>query len=296
VAGVLAQSVAQTSPTVGITGCAWITKSGELLGSHSMTKSRSETPMDADDRQHQILNLLTAKGEVSNAEVAERLGVSEMTIRRDLSQLESEGLLRRVYGGAARAAGSSIEPPFAMRARQNVDAKRAIAASVAAEVKDGQTLVLDGGTTGTAIAEALVGRELTVCVLNLRVADILNISPATRVMSPGGFIRHGEQSLSGPIAEHTLRHYHFDLYVMTVSGISVDAGMTEWDAADAAVKRAALNSSARCIVACDASKFGQTAFASIAPLRAVDAIVTDAALTADHRHALDACGAVLHIA
>src|ERR1700754_4184139 len=217
--------------------------------------------MDADDRIQHILDLLAAKGEVSNAELSERLAVSEMTIRRDLNQLESEGLLRRVHGGAARAAGSGIEPPFAMRARQHLDAKRSIAAAVAAQVQDGQTLVLDGGTTGSAIAEALVGRELTVCVLNLRVADVLTRSPATRVMSPGGFIRHGEQSLSGPITEHSLREHHFDLFIMTVSGISVDVGMTEWNVADAAAKRASLSSSARCIVACDSSKFGQTAFA-----------------------------------
>ena len=252
--------------------------------------------MDADERIQHILDLLAAKDELSNAELAGRLGVSEMTIRRDLSQLEGEGLLRRVHGGATRVVGSSIEPPFAMRARQHLDAKRAIGAAIAGHVRDGQTIVLDGGTTGTAIAEALVGRKLTVCVLNLRVADILNRSPAARVMSPGGFIRHGEQSLSGPVTEHVLREHRFDLYIMTVSGISAEDGMTEWNVADAAAKRAALSSSARCIVACDSSKFGQTAFVRIAPLSAASLIVTDEALPADHLQALTACGAAVQIA
>jgi DeoR/GlpR family transcriptional regulator of sugar metabolism len=183
-----------------------------------------------------------------------------------------------------------------MRARQHLKAKRAIAAAVAAHVKDGQTIVLDGGTTGTTIAEALVGRKLTVCVLNLRVADILNRSPAARVMSPGGFIRHGEQSLSGPITEHTLREHRFDLYIMSVSGISADIGMTEWNVADASVKRTALDSSARCIVACDSSKFGQIAFVRIAPLSAASLIVTDEALPGAHHQALTACGAAVQIA
>jgi DeoR/GlpR family transcriptional regulator of sugar metabolism len=252
--------------------------------------------VDANQRIEHILDLLAAKGEVSNAELSERLSVSEMTVRRDLSQLEAEGLLRRVHGGAARAVGSSIEPPFALRARQHLEAKRAIGAAVATHVKDGQTLVLDGGTTATAIAEALVGRDLTVCVLNLRVADILNRSPATRVMSPGGFIRHGEQSLSGPITEHSLREHRFDLYIMTVSGIGAGDGMTEWNVDDAAAKRAALGSSARCIVACDSSKFGQTAFARIAPLSAASLIVTDEALPTGHRQALAASGATVQIA
>jgi DeoR/GlpR family transcriptional regulator of sugar metabolism len=254
--------------------------------------------MDADDRKQQILNLnlLNAKGEVSNAELSTRLSVSEMTIRRDLSQLEAEGLLRRVHGGASRTASSSFEQPFAMRARMNIEAKRTIAASVAALVKDGQTLIVDGGTTGTAIAEALIGRDLTVCALNLRVAEILASSPATRVMVPGGFIRHGELSFTGPAAEQTLRYHRFDTYVMTVSGISDDAGLTEWTVDDAAVKRAALGSSARCIVACDSSKFGQTAFARVAPLSVAELIVTDAAVSADQQRALTAGGAVVRIA
>jgi DeoR/GlpR family transcriptional regulator of sugar metabolism len=252
--------------------------------------------MNADDRKQQILTVLAAKGDVGIAELSELLAVSEMTVRRDLSQLESEGVLRRVHGGAVLAVGSSVEPPFALRARQHVDAKRAIAAAVGAHVKDGQTIVLDGGTTGTTIAEALVGRKLTVCVLNLRVADILNRSPAARVMSPGGFIRYGEQSLSGPITENTLREHRFDLYIMSVSGISADVGMTEWNVADASVKRTALHSSAQCIVACDSSKFGQTAFVRVAPLSAASLIVTDKALPGAHHQALIACGAAVQIA
>src|ERR1700677_2775455 len=78
-----------------------------------------------------------------------------------------------------------------MRAHLNTEAKRAIAASVAEQLTDGQTLILDGGTTGTAIAEAIAGRDLTVCALNLRVAEILVAAPDTRVMVPGGFIRSG---------------------------------------------------------------------------------------------------------
>lgn len=252
--------------------------------------------MDSDARKQVILDLLGAKGSVTSTELSERFKVSEMTIRRDLTQLEADGLLRRTHGGAVRGPSSSFEPPFAMRARLNVVAKRAIAASVAELVKDGQTLVLDGGTTGQAVAEALVGRKLTVCALNLRVAEILSSSPATKVMVPGGFIRHHELSFTGPAAEQTLRDHRFDTYVMTVSGLSDTAGLTEWTVEDAAVKRAALASSASCIVACDSSKFGQTAFARIAPISAVDVVVTDADLSTDHRQSLGATGIDLRLA
>jgi DeoR/GlpR family transcriptional regulator of sugar metabolism len=252
--------------------------------------------VQAEERQQTILQLLDARGQLTIADLSDRFSVSEMTIRRDLAQLEGEGLLRRTHGGAARTRSGSFEPPFALRSRLNLAAKKAIAGSVVRELRDGQTLILDGGTTGTAIAEALVGRNLTVCALNMRVADILASSPETRVMVPGGFVRHGEQSFVGPAAERTLGDHRFDTYVMTVSAIDVSAGLTEWNVDDAAVKRAALASSARCIVACDSSKFGQTAFARIAGLDAADLIVTDTELGSDQRDALSVLGTTLHIA
>ena len=251
--------------------------------------------MQAEERHQTILQLLDARGQVTIADLSARFSVSEMTIRRDLAQLEGDGLLRRTHGGATRTASGSFEPPFALRARLNLDAKRAIAADIAGRLTDGQTVVLDGGSTGAAIAEAIAGRNLTVCALNMRVAEILASSPSTRVMVPGGLIRPGELSLTGPAAERTLADHRFDTYVMTVSAVDVSAGLTEWNVEDAAVKRAALASSSRCIVAADSSKFGQTAFARIAALDAADLIVTDPNLDAEHRNVI-AAGTVLHIA
>ncbi len=251
--------------------------------------------MQAEERQQLILQKLQTDGQVTIGELSTRFAVSEMTIRRDLAQLEGAGLLRRTHGGAARASSGSFEPPYALRARMNLDAKRQIAVAVAEHITDGQTVVLDGGSTGTAVAEALVGRNVTVCALNMRVAETLAASPNTRVMTPGGFIRHGELSISGPPAERTLADHRFDVYVMTVSAIDATAGLTEWNVDDAAVKRAALASAGRCIVACDSTKFGTTAFARIAPLSAANLIVTDADVDVEHRNAVSA-GTVVHIA
>jgi DeoR/GlpR family transcriptional regulator of sugar metabolism len=252
--------------------------------------------VQAKDRQRVILELLEARGKLTITDLSTRFSVSEMTVRRDLDQLEGDGLLRRTHGGAVRTESGSFEPPFALRSRLNTDAKRAIAAAVSREITDGATLVLDGGSTGSFIAEALVGRRITVCALNMRVAEILSSSPDTAVMVPGGEIRHGEQSFVGPAAERTLADYRFDTYVMTVSAVDNASGFTEWNVHDAAVKRAALASSARCLVACDSSKFGQTAFARIAGLDQVDLIITDADLADDQRRAAEAGGALLRIA
>lgn len=252
--------------------------------------------MNATERQQRILELLDSRGRLSITELSTRFSVSDMTIRRDLAQLEDEGLLRRTHGGAARTQSGNFEPPFAMRARLNADMKKAIAGSVAAALSDGETVILDGGTTGVAIAEEIVGRNLTVCALNTRVAEVLVTSPATRVMLPGGVIRHGEQSIVGPAAERTLADYRFDTYVMTVSAIDITAGFTEWNEDDAAIKRAALASATRCVVACDSTKFGQTAFARIAGVDAADQIHTDANLPADLREQLAVVGITPHIA
>ena len=251
--------------------------------------------MQAQERQQLILRRLDERGQVAISDLSARMSVSEMTIRRDLAQLEADGLLRRTHGGAVRTHSSSFEPPFALRARLNTEAKRAIAASVAEQLTDGQTIILDGGSTGTAIAEAIAGRNLTVCALNMRVAEILVPSAATRVMVPGGFIRHGELSFTGPAAERTLQDHRFDTYVMTVSAVDARAGFTEWNVDDAAVKRSALAASTRCIVACDSSKFGRTAFARIAGLDAADMIITDTDIDAAQRREVSVIGATLHV-
>jgi DeoR/GlpR family transcriptional regulator of sugar metabolism len=255
-----------------------------------------ENRMQAEERHQSILGVLNARGKLTIADLSTRFSVSEMTIRRDLAQLEADGLLRRTHGGAVRIQSGSFEPPFALRARLNLPAKRAIAAAAAAEIVDGQTIILDAGSTGTAVAEALVGRHLIVCTLNLQAAAILASSPETTVMVPGGQVRNGEQSFIGPAAERTLLDYRFDTYVMTASAVDVSAGVTEWNVDDAAVKRAALTVSARCIVACDSSKFGQTAFARVAGLDQIDLIISDKELSADQRNALQVDGTLLRLA
>ena len=255
-----------------------------------------EVTVNAEERQRAILEAIQARGKVTTADLSQRFGVSEMTVRRDIFQLDQDGALRRVHGGAVRSGSGSFEPPFALRSRLHAEAKRNIASDVAAALTDGQTVILDGGTTGVAIAEALAGRDLTVCTMSMRVAEVLSASPGGQVMLTGGTIRPGELSLVGAAAARTLDDHRFDVYVMTVSGADAEAGLTEWNTEDAAVKRAALAASARCIVACDSSKFGQVAFARICPLSAADLFVTDAGLSPEQRSSVLTTGIELHVA
>jgi len=252
--------------------------------------------MNVTDRHILILKTIAASGRATIAELSSRLHVSEMTIRRDLDTLEQEGSLRRVHGGAVRASSSSFEPPFSVRMRENAEAKLRIAQAISESISDGETVLLDGGSTGLAIAEALVTRELTVCTLSLRAATVLAASSSINLLLPGGFVRRNELSFIGPPVLRTLQDYRFDVFVLTTSGITARAGLTEWNVEDAAVKRAGIDVAERKVVACDASKFGQVAFGRVCDLDQLDLIVSDANLAQNERTTIAAAGGLLKIA
>lgn len=227
-------------------------------------------------RHQEIVAMLKETGSASVADLGARIGVTEITIRRDLEALESTGAVKRYHGGAQLAVGSSYEPPIAVREQTRAPEKRAIASHVAGLIDDGTTIVLDGGSTGIAIAQALAGRQVTVCPLSLRVAWEFAGSSSVRLLMPPGVVRTGELSISGAESVEYLMAHRFDLYVMTASGFSLDHGFSEWNIEDAAVKRAARLSSQRTIAAIDAGKFGATGFVSLCAIDVPEVIVTTA--------------------
>jgi DeoR/GlpR family transcriptional regulator of sugar metabolism len=228
-------------------------------------------------RRQAALRRLTTLGEVGFAELAEEFGVSEMTIRRDVETLESEGLARRVRGGAISVTSRSYEPPFGVRATTAAQAKAAIGAAAARLVNDGDTIIVDVGTTTLELARALRGRHgITVVTAALPVAMELGNEPDIRVVVTGGQVRQGELSLTGGMAEDAFTTMNCDLAFIGVAGVCLTPGLTEYNPDDARVKRAAIAAARRTIVLADSSKLGKIAFATVAPLSAVDALVTDA--------------------
>lgn len=212
---------------------------------------------------------------MSVAELADALGTSEMTIRRDLEELARLGVLRRVRGGAVSLLGQGDELPFAVREMQVGAAKQRIAKAVGELVGDGEVVLLDSGTTALEIAKVLAGRPLTVMPLSLQAADVLATAPTTRVLLPGGELRPVELTATGPLAEATVRALRFDTAVITCCGVSVGAGITAISLADAAVKATAIEVANRIVLAADSTKFARTTMAVIAPLTEVDVLVTD---------------------
>jgi DeoR/GlpR family transcriptional regulator of sugar metabolism len=251
--------------------------------------------MKPSERIYAIFERVEKSGEVSLADLSVAFGVSEMTIRRDVERLVAEGAAQLNLGKVIRGSSGSYEPPFTIRSERNAAEKTAIASAVARLLKDRQTVVLDGGSTGVAVAKELYNRILTVCTPSLKVANVLANAPDIQLILTGGNVRRGEESLIGQAAIATLNSFRFDTYVMTVSGISFTQGFTEWNETDAAVKRTALAVSSECVVAADSSKFDRVAFAHVADFADIANIITDEGLNESQRASIFDIGVDLEI-
>jgi DeoR/GlpR family transcriptional regulator of sugar metabolism len=223
-----------------------------------------------------ILEALRDRSPVLVGELADVLDCSEMTVRRDLDLLERSGGLRRVHGGAASVSLGAEETPYDIRALESSDAKATIGAAMANLLTDGETVILDGGTTVMEVARTLRGRRLTVMPLALRPVFELHECPDIKLLLPGGEVRPGELSLTGSITESSISQVRFDTYVLGPCGIDAKAGITTHVLAEAAVKRAAVRSSQRVIAIADSSKLRRVAFGHVCDLDEIDIVLTDA--------------------
>jgi len=250
----------------------------------------------SEDRIAFILREIEDRGSVSLVDLAQRLEVSVMTIRRDLIDLEKEGLLRRVHGGAVSARGRSFEPSLVLRQGENQDAKEAIGSTAADLVADGDSIALDIGTTTLALANHLIGRHnLTVITPSLNIASLLVNQPDIRVILPGGIVRHGELSLTGDLARRAFEGLFVDRLFLGVAAIDAQAGLSEYNWDDALVKQAMIGSAKEVIVLADATKFEKVAFARVARLKAIHQLVTDRMPAAPLRKALEKEGVVIRL-
>ncbi len=231
--------------------------------------------MDGVGRRRQIVEALSESDEVQVAALATSLGCSEMTVRRDLEALERDGICHRVHGGATRARQTAEETPYAMRAFSHADEKARIGARCAELLDEGETVVLDGGTTAMEVARLLRGRRLTIMPLALRPVFELHDSPQVRLLLPGGEVRPGELSLIGGLSRRSFSELHFDTFVLSPCGIHPTAGVTSHLMAEAEVKRAAIEASGRVIAVADSSKLGVVAFDQVCHVGRIDVLVTD---------------------
>ncbi|MEV7217860.1 DeoR/GlpR family DNA-binding transcription regulator [Kitasatospora cineracea] len=253
--------------------------------------------MNNSARHALIAQTVRDAGSATVLELAELTGASEMTVRRDLDALSAQGVLERFRGGARTLLLRGEEPPFALRAREAVDAKRRIAAAISALIADGETVVLDSGTTCLELARLLRERPVTVMPLSLPAIHVLGDAPGpATLIVPGGQPRAAEGALTGPLTLASLSALRFDTAVVGCCALSAADGLTAYDLDDATVKKAATAAARRTAAAADGGKLGRTAFARAVPTDRIHTLVTDPTAPAAELAALEAAGVTVTLA
>jgi DeoR/GlpR family transcriptional regulator of sugar metabolism len=232
-----------------------------------------------EERRREILTRVISAGKVSVEELARAYSVSLPTIRADLAHLEERGLLRRTHGGAIPASATLYEPPYAQREVMRHAEKRAIAAAAAAFVKEGDTIILDAGTTVNELAVLLRNRKsLTVVTNSFANVQTLADSPYIKVIVIGGELQMRRRATLGALAVRFLEGFHVDRAFMSFNGVDPESGYTVVDFEAAEMKRQMMSHAAESVVLSDSSKMGQKAFASVGPIDSASTLITDSGI------------------
>ncbi|GES52073.1 DeoR family transcriptional regulator [Rhizobium sp. ERR 922] len=271
-----------------------------ITGHDAETLTVEKTKVLARTRRSFILDALAETGAVSVTEIAAQLGVSEMTVRRDLTELEKEGRLARTHGGAVSTDLTTIvepglsattsrlnEPTFQARLAKNALPKRLIAEAAARVASGLRTIALDVGTTTFLLARLLAGQQHVKFFTNsVRNATQLGEGLA-EVYLPGGRMRNDELSISNATAISQFEALWFDIAFVGVSGLTSD-GIYDYSFDDTEMKRVYLRRSTKKVVLCDASKFDCMSLVHIAPLSQFDMLITNASPPPELAKALEA--------
>lgn len=232
-------------------------------------------------RKMRVAEMIRDRGFMSSADLAAAFGVSEMTIRRDLTELDQQGELTRTHGGAVSReqrlpeAAEMVEPLFEERTKRCRKEKARIAAAAERMVLKGQAVALDTGTTTYQLAASLASRgDIRVFTNNLRIGQLLS-SHLVEIYMLGGRVRHHEMSMCGPVAVQQAQRLRFDTAFIGVSAISA-AGVFDFSIDETEIKRIFMGQATHKVVLCDSSKFDQVSLVQVARLDEFDTLITDA--------------------
>ena len=243
-----------------------------------------------------ILAAVEEEGRCTISGLASRLRVSDETIRRHVRPLVSEGVLVREHG-AVSAREIPAEPPFSRRMREAADAKRAIARAAVELVRDGQTIMIDTGSTTAYVAAALDRRrDLAIVTNSIEIARPLVGRRGNRVFLAGGELRADIAAAVGPEALAFIDRFRADLAIVSIAAIDVNDGFMDFDLGEAQIARAMIARAAATMVVADARKFGARAFAHVCDLDGVSHVVTDAPVPEAFGRQLAGKGVALRVA
>lgn len=238
--------------------------------------------MNKEDRRAQILTHLQQNGHVHVRSLVGSLGVSEMTVRRDLELLFEEGLAVRTYGGALWTEGLTQEKALAAKAVEHTVEKERIAAHAASLVQPGDVVILDAGSTTGALARRLRERKgLTVITNDLKIAASLSEEPGIHVIVTGGTAQPGGYNLLGPLAEQTLMGITADYAFLGCDSVDVQYGLSTPSLEKVPIKQAIIKAARRSVLLADSSKFARRAAFRVSALSDFSLVVTDAGIPED---------------
>jgi len=233
-----------------------------------------------DERRQHVMSLIQRDGRVLVSELSDALGISRITIRKDLDYLESRGLVQRTHGGALAPQSSTLlDPSLKEKEHHQLKEKQQIAAAAAKLVKEGQCVLLDSGSTTTAIARTL--REFSRLTIITNAVNIAAELAGTdfEVILTGGTLRRNSFSLVGPLAEDVLREIHADILFLGVDGFDTNAGPTTPNVLESRVNRAMVNASTKVVAVCDSTKFLRRSLALIVAPSAIHTVITDSQIS-----------------
>ncbi|MDA3642608.1 DeoR/GlpR family DNA-binding transcription regulator [Saccharopolyspora indica] len=246
--------------------------------------------MDRHARLSALLDLLGERGKVTVEEISTALGASAATVRRDLDHLAEQQLLTRTRGGAV-AQNIAYDLPLRYKAARNAREKSRIARAAAAMVAQGSVVGVNGGTTTTEIARALVARadladagertSLTIVTNALNIANELVVRPQVKIVVTGGVARPQSFELTGPLGTHLLEEITLDVVFLGVDAVDPARGAFAHNEGEASINRLMTERAERVVVVADGSKLGRTAFAHICPAERIDMLLTDSAAPAE---------------
>lgn len=244
--------------------------------------------MLARQRQATILEYVRTHGGARVSDLTQLLGVSDMTVRRDLDVLSGRGLVDKVHGGATAVGMPSVEEPaFEAKAVREHEEKALIAREAAKLVRPGSAIALSAGTTTWALSQHLVDIPgLTIVTNSMRVASELHEAPGTRTLILTGGIRTPSDAMVGPVADMVIRSLHFDQLFLGCHGMDETAGLSTPNLAEAQTNRELIRNARSVVVTADHTKWGTTGLSSFADLDQVDVLVTDDQMPAAARQLL----------
>lgn len=271
------------------------------MSRHDRSPEGADGSMQAVQRRDRIAELLESTAFVRVAELSERFGVSEVTIRTDLKTLDAEGKLRRVRGGAVSMARVRRERSYAESLGDRADEKAAIGASAAALIAPGESVFLDVGTTTTAVARALAERAdlEDIVVLTNALPIALELEPAIpriSVIVTGGTLRPLQHSLMNPLATVLLDQLHVDTAFIGCTGVAWSTGVTNVNLPEAEIKHHIATKAGRVIVVADGSKIGAVSLAPVCAISALDLLITSASAARDELERLTTQGLAVEVA